>query len=146
MDFDVRVKLAIYETFAGTGGAPTTAQVAEALGSRTEEVSDAFRRLAAVRLLALDPDTSEIVMAPPFAAAPTPFSVTCEGRSYFANCVWDALGIAAALGKDIQVASSCGCCRQRMALAIRNDSPVPEPCVAHFAVPAARWWDDIVYT
>ena len=27
-----------------------------------------------------------------------------------------------------------------------KDSPVPEPCVIHFAVPAARWWEDILHT
>lgn len=33
-----------------------------------------------------------------------------------------------------------------MMLEVRNGRPVPQPCVIHFAVPAARWWDDIIYT
>ena len=27
-----------------------------------------------------------------------------------------------------------------------NGKPVPQDCAVHFAVPAAHWWDDIVYT
>jgi hypothetical protein len=33
-----------------------------------------------------------------------------------------------------------------MLLEVRNGQPVPEECVIHFAVPAAQWWDDILYT
>jgi len=33
-----------------------------------------------------------------------------------------------------------------MTFEIKNGQPVPQPCVFHFAVPAARWWEDIVYT
>jgi DNA-binding transcriptional MocR family regulator len=33
-----------------------------------------------------------------------------------------------------------------MRLELRDQTPVPQPCAIHFAVPAARWWDDIVYT
>jgi hypothetical protein len=36
--------------------------------------------------------------------------------------------------------------REPMNLVIREGAPKPTPCVAHFAVPAAHWWDDIIYT
>ena len=29
---------------------------------------------------------------------------------------------------------------------IRNERPVPDEHVFHVAVPAAQWWDDIVFT
>jgi hypothetical protein len=29
---------------------------------------------------------------------------------------------------------------------VKNGQPVPLPYVAHFAVPAAHWWDDIIFT
>jgi hypothetical protein len=31
-------------------------------------------------------------------------------------------------------------------LDVRREGPVAQPCVIHFAVPAARWWEDIIYT
>jgi hypothetical protein len=31
-------------------------------------------------------------------------------------------------------------------LRVGDDGPEAAPCVVHFAVPAAHWWRDIVYT
>lgn len=146
MDFDIRVKLEIYHAIANTGKAPTIAQIAAKLNSPTTVIREAFQRLFAKRLLVLEPDTFEIRMAPPFSAVPTPFAVAAGGKSYFANCVWDAYGIAAALHQDVDVTTSCGCCGEPMTLAVRESTPVQTPGIAHFAVPAAHWWDDIVYT
>lgn len=145
-EFDVRVKLRVYNVIAQTGRAATAADLAAALDTSTAAVHAAFERLSRKRLLVLEPDTLEIRMAPPFSAVPTPFAVEAGGKSYFANCVWDSLGIAAALHRDIDVSTSCGCCGGPMALAVRRGAPVPTHGVAHFAVPAAHWWDDIVYT
>jgi len=146
MDFDVSVKLAIYRVIADTGKAPTIAQVAARLDSTTVSIREAFQRLFAKRLLVLEPDTFEIRMAPPFSAVPTPFAVAAAGKLYFANCVWDAYGIAAALRQDVDVSTSCGCCGESMTLAVRESTPVQTPGIAHFAVPTAHWWDDIVFT
>ncbi len=85
-------------------------------------------------------------MVPPFSGVETPFLVSVGGKSYFANCVWDALGIAAALHHDAEVATICGDCKEPMSLQVRQGNPVPQDCAIHFAVPAAHWWDDIVYT
>ena len=146
MDFDVTVKLAIYHAIADTGKAPAIAQVAARLDSTTVAIREAFQRLFAKRLLVLEPNTFEIRMAPPFSAVPTPFVVAAAGKSYFANCVWDAYGIAAALHQDVDISTNCGCCGEAMTLAERQGTPVQTPGIAHFAVPAAHWWDNIVYT
>ena len=141
-----QVQLDVYGTTAGSGRMPRAADVAGRLGVDVGEVLDAFRRLNGRRLLALAPETGEIVMAPPFSAVPTPFLVRSGGTSYFGNCVWDALGIAAALHRDADVEASCACCGEPIGLRVRGGAPEPEPCVAHFAVPAKQWWDDIAYT
>ena len=31
-------------------------------------------------------------------------------RSYFGNCIWDALGVAAMLGEDVEIPAACGDC------------------------------------
>lgn len=146
MDFDTRVKMAVYDAVGRTGRVPRAVEIAAALDTAADKVHEAFRRLYAKRLLVLEPDTLEIRMAPPFSAIPTPFAVESQGTSYFANCVWDAFGIAAALHRDITVATSCGCCGQPMSLVVQDKAPIPAPGVVHFAVAAAHWWDDIVYT
>jgi len=136
----------VYRTTVARGRPPRIDEAAAALGVERSEVAEGFRALAARRLLALAPGSGEIVMAPPFAANPTPFRVVVADRSFFANCVWDAYGIAAALHADADVEASCGCCGEPMALPVRDGRPVPLEGVAHFAVPAAHWWDDIAYT
>jgi alkylmercury lyase-like protein len=98
MDFDTAVKLNIYETIARTTQASTSADVAKALNTSPEEVEGAFARLHKKRLLVPEPsNSSRIRMAPPFSGVETPFRVNVQDKSYYANCVWDALGIAAAL-------------------------------------------------
>ncbi len=143
---DSDIQRRVYGSTAETGRPPLATEVAEALGISPEEVLAAFGRLSLRRLLALAPESSEILMAPPFSAVPTTFLVRARGRSYFGNCVWDAYGIAAALGADADIDASCGCCGEPIRLRVEDGEAVPERAVAHFAVPAAHWWDDIFYT
>jgi hypothetical protein len=146
MSTDTDIQQHVYRFTAEHGKPPTSAAVASALGVEPSDVLAAFRRINARRLLVLAPQTGEIVMAPPFSAVPTSFRVEANGRAYFANCVWDSFGVAAALHSDAAIESSCACCGEPMSLRIAGGQPVPEPAVAHFEVPAAHWWDDITYT
>jgi hypothetical protein len=84
-------------------------------------------------------------MANPFSAVPTPFVVNAGSRSWYANCIWDAMGVAAMLGADVELDASCGCCGSAMTLNIPSHCRDEDERVAHFAIPAARWWDDIVF-
>lgn len=147
MDFDTAVKLNIYETISETTRMPTSADVAEALGSPIAAVEVTFLRLAGKRLLVLEPGTtSRIRMAPPFSGVETGFLVRVGAKAYYANCVWDALGIPAALHSDARIAASDGHTGEPLELEVRNHRALARPCAIHFAVPAAHWWDNIVYT
>ena len=145
MSTDALVQQHVYRFTADHGRPPASGEVASSLGLDQKEVLEAFRRINQRRLLVLA-KTGEITMAPPFSAVPTPFRVLAGEREYFANCVWDSFGIAAALHSDAVIDASCACCGEPIALRIVNHRPLPEPAVAHFAVPAAHWWDDITYT
>ncbi|HEV8339397.1 MAG TPA: organomercurial lyase [bacterium] len=146
-DLDVAVKLKVYETVAATGNAPSAADVAAALALSVETVAAAFDRLHQKRLLVPEPgDPSRIRMAPPFSAVETSFRVTVKGRAHFANCVWDAFGIPAALHEDAAIEASDGYTGEPITLEVKDGRPVPQACVIHFAVPAARWWEDIIHT
>src|SRR5438132_14125290 len=109
MSADLTVQQHVYRFTADHGRPPQASVVASALGIGHAEVLDAFRRIHGRRLLVLA-RTGEIVMAPPFSAVPTPFRVDAAGREYFANCVWDSFGIAAALHSDAVIDASCACC------------------------------------
>ena len=120
--------------------------MARATGQGVEEVRSGYRRLFDKRVLVLEPDGETIRMAPPFSGVETQHRVRADGREYFANCAWDALGILAALHRPGEVLSRCEQSREPLHLTVSADGPAPEPCVIHFAVPAASWWRDIVYT
>ena len=147
MEFETAVKLRLYETIAETTRVPDAAELAGELGSSVARVEEAFRTLRGKRLLVLEPGTSSrIRMAPPFSAIETPFRVQVGEKSYYANCVWDALGIPAALHGDARVFASDAHTGDPLDLEVLGGKPVPRPCAIHFAVPPARWWDDIIYT
>ena len=145
-DLEIDVKLAIYGMIAETTRAPSRRALALRLGVEEPVVAEALSRLREKKLVYLGRESGEIVMAPPFSAVPTPFGVRIEGRTYYANCVWDAYGVAAALGKDAEIDASCGCCGEPTPMGVRDGSPVALPGLAHFAVPARHWWDDLTYT
>ncbi|HEV2236032.1 MAG TPA: organomercurial lyase [Ktedonobacterales bacterium] len=144
--FDGQVRAAVYDAIITGGAIPTLAATAAALGSPAETVADAFRRLAAGHVLVLQPERDEILMANPFSAVPTAFAVEAGGHNYWGNCVWDALGILAMLGGDGRVLTSCGDCGAALALEVRGGALVGEASMAHFAIPAKQWWDDIAFT
>jgi len=147
MDFDTSVKLNIYEMMARTTRMPTSIDVGLGIGSSMADVEQAFQRLYEKRLLVLEPgSSSHIRMAPPFSGIETQHRVKIEDKVYFANCAWDAFGIAAALKRDADIKSNCPDCGEPLTFHIRTGKPLPQECIIHFAVPAARWWNDIVYT
>ena len=146
-ELDTAVKLALYGVIAETGVTPTSNEIAGKIDIAEEVVLAAFGRLHVKRLLVPEPgDPSRIRMAPPFSGIPTAFPVEARGQRYYANCVWDAFGIAAALHSDAIIPASDGFSGEPLTLEVKNNQPVTQPYVAHFAVPAAHWWDDIVFT
>lgn len=146
MDFDRGVKVAVYGAFATSGAPPSVALLAERLGAGRAEIRDAFARLRAQRVLVLEPDGESIRMAPPFSGLPTPHRVVAGGVTYFANCAWDALGIPAALRRPGTVHSRCEQSREPLRLEVGGDRPPDSDWLFHCQVPAAHWWDDIVFT
>lgn len=146
MDFDARVRAAIYAWIVEATEAPTTADLADVLDRPREEIREAFGRLFRKRVLFLEPDGETIRMAPPFSAVPTQHRVRVGNRTYFANCSWDSLGIPAALHAPGEVFSRCEQTLEPIHLHVGREGPEPDQVVAHFAVPAAKWWADLVYT
>ncbi len=146
METDVRAKLAIYEHFAATGRRPSVEDVAARAGVAVPQAREVLARLRAQRVLVLEKDGESIRMAPPFSGVPTQHRVTSAGVSYFANCAWDALGIPAALHRAATVHSRCEQSRERLELAVTERGPEASDWLFHCVVPAAKWWDDIVFT
>ena len=143
--FDKDVRRRVYDYAMREGLPPTIAETASALARSSDQVRASFQRLATGHILVLQKGSGEILMANPFSAVPTPFVVKAAGRSCFGNCIWDAMGISAMLNQDAAIEGSCGCCSTVMNLQVTKGALEEARGIAHFAIPAAHWWDDIVF-
>jgi hypothetical protein len=147
-ELDLRIRNHVYGSFVRDAAAPTPAESAAELGLEPAEVEAAYHRLHDAHALVLEPGSTRIRMLNPFSVVPTPHVVQAGGRSWHANCAWDALGIPAALHVDeASVVSECPDCGERLELELRggelNESA---DLLVHFVVPARRWWEDIGFT
>jgi len=146
VDADLSVKLAVYGHFAETGRAPEPEDVAKRTGIAVPDVLESYRSLRSQKLMLLEPDGRSIRIAPPFSGVPTQHIVEAGGLSFYANCAWDALGIVAALQTPARVRSRCEQSMEPLDLAVGLDGPPSSTWLFHCLVPAARWWDDLVFT
>ena len=144
MQLDLQTRRAVYDGAIERGKIPSASEVAESLGASEDDVRASLRRLAGAHMLVLQ-ESGEVLMANPFSAVPTPFVVTARGRSWYANCIWDGMGVAAMLDSDALIDASCGCCGASMRLEVPAQCLDEDERVAHFAIPAKHWWDDIVF-
>jgi hypothetical protein len=142
---DDRVRWHLYDITMREGAPPSCARLAALLDVSENEIAESLQRLAAARMLVLQPNTNEILMAGPFSAVPTPFRVTVDAFSTYGNCIWDALGIAAMLQKDAEIETSCGDCGTAAQVSVRGNEVIGDGFM-HFALPPRMWWQNIVFT
>jgi hypothetical protein len=122
----------------------TRISVMQSLGLDYVTVSASYTRWAAAHVIVLSAVTGEVWMALPFSAVPTAFRVVAGDVAVWANCAWDAFGIAAALERDVSFTTPCPGSGVVIAAGVRHGTAYANPgAVAHVGVPAARWWDDI---
>lgn len=146
MTLDVEaLRLAIYASLAATGRAPDHAALAAELGARAEEIATGLRELAAARHLALDAD-GRVVLAHPFATVDLGFSVKGRHTLWWGGCIWDSFAIPHLVPDEptVLVATTCQGCGAAHAWVVDREQPPPGTQVAHFLVPAAHIWDDVV--
>lgn len=140
------VRIHVFREAAATGRVPQAPEISASLGRSEADVRAALHELAVAKVLILAPNGGNIWAANPFCAVPSGFRVAAAGRRYWGICIWDALGIAAAIGSDAIITAPCGDCGVGMTLEVRDGNLVRSEGVVHFAVPAHHWWDNIGFT
>jgi hypothetical protein len=149
VDLAKRVRLAIFEQFLQHGLPPTVEQLMGEFSLPREAATGLLGELVTARHIALVPGTNRILMAFPFSAIATPFGVTTDGRSYFANCAWDAVAFHAMLDKDVRIDSFCHHCAAPIEVELRGGRATlvrPEAALVYLALKPTQWWTDIVTT
>ena len=143
-DADEQLRLAVYRAFAADGRLPGQDVLAAQLGRSPDEVRDGLHRLAAARHVVLDGDA--VVMAHPFAAVPLGFSVMGRRTLWWGGCAWDSFALPHLLPDEpeVLVATRCPGCGGALSWVVGRDAPPTGDEVAHFLVPVAQLWDDVV--
>jgi Alkylmercury lyase len=144
-DFDSQLRLAVYGHTIRTGQVPLVAEMARAFSCPVRKVRDALTRLSESHAFMLQQD-GELWRVAPFSAIATAFTVRVGKRSWWANCIWDALGIPAMLKKGATINAACACCNYEMKLDVRKGSLLQVEGLIHIAVPAREWYKDVVFT
>ena len=153
-----QVRAFVYNHFADTTHAPSVDETARYFNISVEKAGELYKELHNRHSFFLEPNTLTIRMANPFSGIPTDFKIHANGKTYFANCAWDMLGIPAALHCDAVIEAVCTESNEAVKLEIRDGLvyaqggvPVAEDgglssLLVHFPIPFARWYDDLVFT
>ncbi|HEY6958182.1 MAG TPA: organomercurial lyase [Candidatus Limnocylindria bacterium] len=147
-EIDARVRRSIATYIRIRGAIPTIAQAASDLGEDVWEIQASFERLAAAHVFIPHRTSAEIYAYNPFCVGPTAFRVEAAGRSWWAICGWDALGIPGALGAPGEVRTSCPDCGEDLVVRVEADGRASASTAVVFRVdvPARDFWNDIRFT
>src|SRR5688500_3374573 len=140
------VRAFVYQYFADTARAPGVEETARHFNIRNEEAGQIYTDLNNRHAFFLEPGTLNIRMANPFSGIPTDFKVHANGKTYFANCAWDMLGIPSALHCDAVIDAVFTESDEAVQLEIKNGEVSNDEWLVHFPIPFARWYDDLVFT
>lgn len=138
----------VYQYFADTIHPPSVDQAATHFNISIEEASEYYKELHNRHAFFLDLETLTIRMANPFSGIPTDFKVHADGKTYFANCAWDMLGIPAALHTDAVIEAVCTESGEEVGIEIHDGNLrfSIDDLRIHFPLPFSRWYDDLVFT
>lgn len=142
---DSRLRLYVYKHLLRSERAPTVAEMSKSFACSIRAVRASLGRLSQSHAFMVQ-ENGELWRAAPFSAIPTAFPVKAGRRSWYGNCIWDALGIPAMLGQDARIGAACGCCNYEMPLDVKNGRLLQNTGVIHIAVPAKDWYKDVVFT
>lgn len=142
---DQDVRGSVTRLIAALGYAPTHAQVAASLGITVAEVEAALDRLHATHSLLLHPHQRRVWVAHPFALSAGSCWVQTAGHGYWANCLYCALGIAAATERDAVITTRLGGEGDTVHLAVKSGQIIAGgELLFHLSTPAAHWWDNVI--
>ena len=137
----------VYQHFGDTTHPPSVDITAAHFNISIEEASEYYKELHNRHALFLDLETTTVRMANPFSGIPTDFKVHANGKTYYANCAWDMLGIPAALHSDNAVIEAKFTeSNELVNLEIKDGKVTNEDLLVHFPLPFARWYDDLIFT
>ena len=140
------IRAFIYYRFAETTRPASVEETAAHFLLSRDEAASAYEELNRRHAFYLKPGTHEILMAFPFSGIETEFRVYANGRTYYANCAWDSLGIPAALRADAEIEGKCAQTGESIRVRVRDQQVQDSDVLVHFLVPFREWYNDLPST
>jgi hypothetical protein len=152
LDLSRDVRKYIFDYFEKHALAPVLEQIMLEFNLDRSAAFQTLIDLESAHHIALLAGTQRILMAWPFSGIVTPFRVklTSNDKEYFANCAWDAVAIHVMLGKEQSISSFCHHCSEDIKIHLKDQRLISPrsrgPPLIYLALPASKWWDNIVLT
>ena len=142
---DERVRGELTRLIAALGHAPSTVELAAAAGLSAGEAEASLQRLHDTHSLLLHPGTTRPWVVHPFALSAGSCWVATPERGYWANCLYCALGIAAALDCEAVVTTRHGGEGRTVEYRVRRGDGPDSTDVFHLSTPVRHWWDNVIH-
>ena len=137
------VHATIVQQFLTTGRCPDREQLSRLLNLPREAITERLVRLAEIHGAVLHPHMPEPWIVHPFCSTPTLNWVASGDRSWWAPCIWCALGIAALVRDHVRIHSRLGGEETPIIIDVENGRVRShDEIVIHFAIPPRRAWDN----
>jgi hypothetical protein len=126
------------------GACPTNSDLANQMSLPPGRVEHLLRSLADIHGVVLHPHTCEPWIIHPFSLTPTINWIEAQRASWWAPCVWCALGVTTLVGGEVRIHTRYGAEGEPLIIAVVDGEPRGcEDVHVHFAIPPAKAWDNV---
>ena len=126
------------------GVCPANATIANNLNWEMEHLEANLRKLADLHGLVLHPHICEPWIVHPFSLTPTLNWIQGEKHSWWAPCLWCALGVAALVGGETFIHTRIAAASEPIVLIVVDGELLDHTdLVVHFAIPPSRAWNNV---
>jgi hypothetical protein len=137
------VHATIIQQFLTTGLCPDREMLSSLLKVPRETITERLLRLEEIHGAVLHPHVPEPWIVHPFCSTPTLNWVASVDRSWWAPCIWCALGIAALARDHVRIHSRLAGEETPIVIDVENGRVGSHADILiHFAIPPRRAWDN----
>jgi hypothetical protein len=143
--FDLAVRSELTRAIAALGYAPSNEHLAERLNASVSRIETSLQDLHNAHALLLHPHRCAPWVVHPFALSPGSCWVQAGNRGWWANCLYCAMGIAAALNEDADIHTRIGGEREPLIVHVRGSEVQETGLLFHLSTPVRHWWDNVIH-
>jgi len=136
----------ILKEIIAKGFAPDVNTLAQLLDHTEKEVEESLHRLQEYHGVVLHPNEAKIWVIHPFALSPTNFYVQSQKGSWWGNCGWCSLGVAALIKTNCTITTTLGGEAKQVKIHIENGEIQEKNFYIHFPIPMKQAWENVIYT